>query len=215
MLQEQSLGKSGHSRRTQAERTALSDQRMFEAAISLIIELGTQKTTLKEIGEKAGYSRGLVNYRFGSKNGLMLELFARFDRHWKQHLASYIEDKTGIAAILAAADALRDFLKRESQYMRAMYILWYESVGHESEMRARLAEHHKVYREDAKGWIQFGIKSGEIDPSINAEQFAVQYCAFIFGAVYQWLVNAEVLDLDALFADYGNNICKLLKSKGE
>ena len=74
-----------NGRMTQAERTALSDSRMFEAAISLINERGTQKTTLKDIGEIAGYSRGLANYRFGSKDGLMLELFARFDTRWKEH----------------------------------------------------------------------------------------------------------------------------------
>ena len=45
-------GKSA-PRRTQAERTALSDQRMFDATIKLINERGTQKTTLKEIGELA------------------------------------------------------------------------------------------------------------------------------------------------------------------
>ena len=41
-------------RMTQAERTALSDRLMFEAAIELINEHGTQKTTLKEISERAG-----------------------------------------------------------------------------------------------------------------------------------------------------------------
>ena len=43
---------------TQAQRTALSDQRMFEVAIELVNERGTAKTTLKDIGEGAGYSRG-------------------------------------------------------------------------------------------------------------------------------------------------------------
>ena len=206
---------SKSTRRTQAERTALSDQRMFDAAISLIIERGTQKTTLKEIGERAGYSRGLANYRFGSKDGLMLELFASFDGRWKEHLMSYTGDKTGTAAIMAAADALRDFLKLESDYMRAMYILWYESLGHESEIRNRLADHHRVYRSDATRWIQGGIESGEIDPGVNAEQFAVQYCSFIFGTVYQWLVAADALDLDALFSDYEANMEKLLNKKGK
>lgn len=203
----------GNGRMTQAERTALSDQRMFKAAISLINERGTQKTTLKDIGEMAGYSRGLANYRFGSKDGLMLELFARFDARWKEHLGSYIKDQTGINAVLAAANALRDFLKLEPGYMRAMYILWYESLGHESEIRNRLAGHHDVYRKDATQWITEGIASGEIDPDIDAEQFAVQYCAFIFGLVYQWLVKAEVIDLDRLFEDYENNIRKLLSSE--
>lgn len=201
-------------RRTQAERTALSDQRMFDAAIRLIIDKGTQKTTLKDIGEMAGYSRGLANYRFGSKDGLLLELFARFDVRWKEHLNNYIGDKKGVAGIKAAADALRDFLKLESDYMRAMYILWYESLGHESEIRSRLADHHRVYREDATAWIRRGIESGEIDKGVNAEQFAVQYCAFIFGTVYQWLVNADALDLDALFDDYKHNVEKLLTGRG-
>jgi AcrR family transcriptional regulator len=203
--------KSG--RRTQAERTALSDQRMFEAAISLIIEKGTQKTTLKEIGERAGYSRGLANYRFGSKDGLMTELFARFDGRWKKHLNRYIENKEGIAAIRAAADALRDFLKLESDYMRAMYILWYECLGHESEIRARLADHHRIYREDATQWVLRGQEIGEIDSEVDPEQFAAQYCAFIFGTVYQWLVDADALDLDALFDNYEANIEKLLSTE--
>ncbi|MEH6516315.1 MAG: TetR/AcrR family transcriptional regulator [Halioglobus sp.] len=202
------------TRRTQAERTALSDQRMLEVAIKLINERGTQKTTLKEIGELAGYSRGLANYRFGSKDGLMRELFTQFDERWKNHIENYIEQKSGIAAVLAAADALRDFLKVESEYMRAMYTLWYESLGKESEIRNSLAGHHEVYRKDATRWIEDGIASGEIDPKISPKQFAVQYCAFIFGLVYQWLVNAKALDLDAIFDDYEANITKLLSKKG-
>lgn len=205
--------KRSNGKKTQAERTALSDQRMFDAAIKLIIERGTQKTTLKEIGELAGYSRGLANYRFGSKDRLLLDLFASFDERWKAHLGSYIQGKTGVSAVLAAADALRDFLKLESNYMRAMYILWYESLGHESEIRSRLADHHDIYRKDATQWITEGIANGEIKPDVNAEQFAVQYCAFIFGLVYQWLVNEKAIDLDSLFDDYEDNVKKLLSKE--
>ncbi len=39
---------------------------MLAAAIDLILEHGTDKTTLDAIGEKAGYSRGLATYLFGS-----------------------------------------------------------------------------------------------------------------------------------------------------
>jgi len=201
-------------RMTQAERTALSDRLMFDAAIKLINERGTQKTTLKEIGELAGYSRGLANYRFGSKEGFMQELFKRFDIRWKEHLSSYVENRSSIEAVLGAAHALRDFLKFEPDYMRAMYILWYESLGHESDIRTKLADHHDVYRKDATAWVEQGISDGEIDPKINPAQFAVQYCAFIFGLVYQWLVKAEALDLDAIFDDYEANTKKLL-TKGK
>lgn len=202
-------------RRTQAERTALSDARMFNAAIELINERGTQKTTLKDIGERAGYSRGLAHSRFGSKEGFMDQLFTRFDGRWKGHLDGYVRGKTGLEAVKAAARSLRDFLAEESGYMRAMYVLWYESLGHESAMREKLAAHHRVYREDATRWIQDGIDSGEVDPRIDAEQFALQYCAFVFGVVYQWLVNADAVDLDALFAHYEMTIERALAKKEE
>ena len=209
-MKEETATKGTGTRRTQAQRTALSDQLMLEAAIKLINERGTQKTTLKEIGELAGYSRGLANYRFGSKDGLLQELFSRFDDRWKNHLETYVGEKSGVKAVLAAADALRDFLKLESEYMRAMYTLWYEALGHESEIRSNLAAHHDVYRKDATRWIEQGIADGDIDPNINPGQFSVQFCAFIFGIVYQWLVNAEALDLDAIFDEYEANTTKLL-----
>jgi AcrR family transcriptional regulator len=196
---------------TQAERTARWDEAIFVAAFALINERGTQKTTLKDIGERAGYSRGMANYRFGSKEGLMLELFGQFDQRWKMHLAEYVEGHSGISAVIQAANALREFLKLESDYMRAMYLLWYESLGHQSEMRSTLAKHHDVYRSDARGWIEQGIKAGEVRPDINAEQFAVQYCSFIFGIVYQWLVNADALDLDAAFDSYETLTVQVLR----
>jgi len=205
---------SGARRRTQAERTALSDKRMFEAAIQLIIERGTERTTLKEIGELAGYSRGLAHSRFGSKEGFLNKLFVRFDGRWKEHLNSYVGGKSGTEAVLGALHALRDFLTAEASYMRAMYILWYESLGHDSKIRNKLADHHRIYREDAARWVRQGIADGEINPAINPEQFSVQFNAFIFGIIYQWLVNAEALDLHAVFSDYETTMKRLLSNKG-
>ena len=200
-------------RMTQAERVALSDQRMFDAAIELIIKHGTQGTTLKAIGELAGYSRGLANSRFGSKEIFLRDLFMRFDSHWKFFLRSYTANKTGIQAMKAAIAALREFMKSEPSYMRAMYILWYESLGHASEIRTRLAANHNSYRKDASRWVREGIENGDIDPAINSEQFTVQYCSLIFGTVYQWLVDAEALDLDEIFTHYEQAIIKLLSNR--
>ncbi|MEM8942663.1 MAG: helix-turn-helix domain-containing protein, partial [Pseudomonadota bacterium] len=97
----------------QAQRSALSDAKMLEAAITLVNERGTAKTTLKEIGEVAGYSRGLASYRFGSKDGLWMELFARFDDIWKSHLREYLQGKVGLEEIRLAMRAQRDFFHRE------------------------------------------------------------------------------------------------------
>jgi hypothetical protein len=77
-------------------------------------------------------------------------------------------------------------------------------------MRRLLAEHHDVYRHDAKRWIEEGIASGDIKSDTDSVEFAAQYCAFIFGIVYQWLVNYAALDLDAIFKSYIDNTMVLL-----
>src|SRR5262245_17212611 len=71
-------------RRTQVERTAESGQRMIEAAIRLIGMRGYRGTSLAAIGEEAGYSRGLVNERFGSKAGLLWAVVKRLVREWNE-----------------------------------------------------------------------------------------------------------------------------------
>ena len=191
---------------TQAERTALSDQKMFEVAIELVNERGTAKTTLKDIGEGAGYSRGLASYRFGSKDGLWMELFARFDDIWKAHLSQYLAGKQGLAALEAAIQAQRDIFARESGYLRAMYILWYESLGRESDIRANLANHHVIYRRDVQQWIEQGQAAGDIRADVDPAHFATGYCSTMFGTIYQWVVAPDAIDLEAFFEHYAATV---------
>ena len=61
-------------RLTQVERKEISDAKMLEAAVDLIVERGAGLVTLKDVGEKAGYSRGLAGYRFESVEFMLQNL---------------------------------------------------------------------------------------------------------------------------------------------
>ena len=82
-----------------------------------------------------------------------------------------------------------------------MYILWYESLGEESDIRATLARHHQIYRRDVARWIQQGIAEGDMSDSVDPQRFAAVYCATMFGSIYQWVVSSDSLDIDSFF-DY-------------
>ncbi|HEX2795111.1 MAG TPA: TetR/AcrR family transcriptional regulator [Croceicoccus sp.] len=191
-----------NKRRTQAERTALSDARMFEAAKELIMEQGTHATTLKEVGERAGYSRGLASNRFGSKDALFAQLTLQFNNDWTKELARAVGDRSGAQACLAALHAVEGFLAKNSQYMKAMYILWFESISSHGDARSHLSAYQAIYRRDVTHWVREGIASGEIDRHVDAECYAFQFCSFIFGTIYQWLVAPDAVDLPRQFASY-------------
>lgn len=204
---------AARQRKTQAERTALSDARMLEAATALILEHGTHNTTLREVGERAGYSRGLASNRFGSKEGLFSQLVRDFNRRWAEELRASVGDSTGLEALSAALDAVERFLLTRSNEMKALYILWFESISSHEEVRARLARNHKAYRRDAERWAREGIRQGTIRDTIDPECFAVEFASLIFGLIYQWLVDSDKVDVHAVFQHYRRNLIETLSVK--
>jgi AcrR family transcriptional regulator len=186
-------------RLTQAERSALSDTRMFNAAMQLISDHGANRTTLKEICETAGYSRGLATYRFGSKDNFLQELLKHFNYAWIDQLRVYTEDREGVQTFMAAMDALEHFLIDQQRYMRGGYIIWYESIGSDNAIRRQLARNHLQYRRDVERWLRDGIRDGTVRADVDVVNFAVLYLTFVSGTIYQWLVAPETVNLKSAF----------------
>ena len=174
---------------TQEERSALSDARMADAAVKLICERGAVATTLKDVGLEAGYSRGLASYRFGSKAGLWAFLIRTIGEEWLAELRAAVAGTTGIDTIHAAVDAHCRFLLESSDRVRAFYILWFDSVGPDEELRAVIAGAHRRRQRDVEAWIKRGIETGQIPDAVDAGGVAAQFAASVIGIVYAWLVS--------------------------
>ena len=177
--------------RTQAERTAQSDALMLDAAISLIVARGTAGTHLKDVGERAGYSRGLASYRFGNKAGLFTQIIQAVGDDWLRELGRAVRDKDGLDAILAATDAHYDFVQQAADRIRAFYILWFDSIGPDAALKSVIANVHERRRRDVERWITSGIEAGSVRADADARTIAEQFCASIIGIVYQWLVSPD------------------------
>jgi AcrR family transcriptional regulator len=174
---------------TQPERSALSDARMADAAIALICERGAAATTLKDVGLRAGYSRGLASYRFGSKEGLWSFLIRTIGEEWLAELQQAVAGTSGLDTIHAAVDAHCRFLLESSERIRAFYVLWFESVGPDPALRTVITGAHARRQRDVEAWITSGIEAGTICAGVDVCSVAEQFCAAIIGIVYTWLVT--------------------------
>ncbi len=180
------------SRRRQADRVALSDRKLTEAAIELMLERGANGTTLQAIGKRSGYSRGLVTHRFGSKGGLFRHLIRHGAQAWRERLTEAVEGLSGIEAVCAAARALKQFIDESPRELRVMYMLVFLSIDPGAEYRANVAEVLDAQRADVVRWIREGQSSGEIGRQISAPRFAEQFIATTYGIIYQWLFDPRV-----------------------
>lgn len=185
-------------RRTQAERSALSDRRMTAAAVELIAARGVARTTLAAIGEAAGYSRGLATHRFGSKAGLLRHVIKRVSREWLRRLDLAVGDKVGLPALEAALDTQLGFIRDAPNDVRAMYLLWFQSIEPDAEYRPNVAEVHRQQREAVAAWVAEGQARGLVAPAASPRHVAEYFCAAGAGLVFHWLVNPEFPMTDAV-----------------
>lgn len=176
------------ARLTQAERTEISDQRMFEATVELILQHGTAATSLKEVGLRAGYSRGLAGHRFGSKDALFSFVLRRLGEIWLGQLTSVTRGLSGMNAVERAVDQHAQFCIDAPAQVRTFYTLWFEAVNTDTELSVAIQKIHRRRHADVVRWI-------ESDPCIadsvkqEADEIAAQFCASVIGIVYSWLSN--------------------------
>jgi len=63
-------------RRSHAERTAATRERVMAAVVASIAEVGYRKTTAAEIARRAGVTWGAVQHHFGDKDGILTAVLA-------------------------------------------------------------------------------------------------------------------------------------------
>jgi AcrR family transcriptional regulator len=141
------------------------------------------------VGLRAGYSRGLASYRFGSKEGLWAFLIHTIGEEWLAELEQVVAGTTGLATIHAAVDAHCRFLLESSERIRAFYVLWFESIGPDPSLRTVIIGAHARRQRDVEAWITSGIEADTVRADVDVQSVAEQFCAAIIGIVYQWLVT--------------------------
>lgn len=201
-------------RRRQAERTALSDRLLTEAAIELMVQHGIQGTTLQAVGERAGYSRGLATHRFGSKSGLFAKVLHVASADWLVRVQKAVGTRVGIDALCAATDAAEEFFRERPNEVRAMYMLWFLSIDPSADYQSNIANVHRAQRRDVANWVKAGQKAGQVAAELDPARVAEQYCGTMAGIAYQWLVNPR-LPVAAMFRQLKSDLRARLAVRAE
>ncbi|MCC7111854.1 MAG: TetR/AcrR family transcriptional regulator [Deltaproteobacteria bacterium] len=103
-------------RRTQAERTAAMRERLLEATVECLVELGYTGTTTTAVVKRAGVSRGAILHHFPTKQDLV------------STAVEYVLDRRNAAFVQRFASSLPP--RRDERFVEAlMQALWTEVDG--------------------------------------------------------------------------------------
>ena len=74
-------------RRTHAERTAESRERIMRAVVESIAEVGFKRSTASEIARRSGLTWGAVQHHFGGKDGILAAVLEDSFNHFAERLS--------------------------------------------------------------------------------------------------------------------------------
>jgi AcrR family transcriptional regulator len=164
--------------RTQRQRREETERRLLDAAAALVAAGGSRAVTLQEVGRLAGYSRGIVNHMFGTKEALLAALVTGA----QQRVAPPEVAGPGLARLRQRAARYIDQISAGDEHARAFLLLWAESVGATPQLRAMFTERDNLFAREIREDLTVGIARGEIRPGIDVEGATLTLIAVLRGA---------------------------------
>lgn len=181
-------------RRTQQQRRDQAEAALLNAAAELVIEEGVHSLTLARVGERAGYSRGLVTHYFGSKQALLQRLAHATQSGFVPGLDGL---PPGLDRLLRLIDGYIGALGQLRMPNRAFLLLWAEAAT-AADLARIFRERDEAFRADLRTDVAAGIADGTIRPDVAAEEAAVAVLAQLRGIGLQRLVDSPAVDTERL-----------------
>jgi AcrR family transcriptional regulator len=181
-------------RRTQQQRRDQAEAAFLTAAAELVVEEGVHSLTLARVGERAGYSRGLVTHYFGSKQTLLQRLAYATQSGFVPGLDGM---PPGLDRLLRLIDGYVGALGQLRMPNRAFLLLWAEAAT-AADLARIFRERDEAFRADLREDVDAGIAGGTIRPDAAAEETAVAVLAQLRGIGLQRLVDSPAVDTERL-----------------
>ncbi|MFC5142694.1 TetR/AcrR family transcriptional regulator [Actinomycetospora rhizophila] len=195
-------------RRTQQERREHTETALVAAAAEIVVEAGVRALTLARVGERAGYSRGIVTHHFGSKQGLVDALA----RSIQVGFVPGLEDRPpGLGRLLALVDGYLHAVSALGTANRAFLLLWAEAAT-TPELAETFRDRDRGFRADLRVDIDAGVAAGEIRADADPEAVAVALVGQLRGIGMQRLVDPEGVDTERLRGDVTEQWRRALRS---
>lgn len=184
------------ARRTQQQRREQTGSALLDAAAELIVDSGVRSLTLARVGERAGYSRGIVTHHFGSKAALLDALARATQAGFVPGLADL---PPGLDRLLRLLDGYVGALAGVGPMNRAFLLLWAEAATSD-ELAPTFRERDAAFRADLRTDVAAGIADGAVRPDVAPDEVAVSILGELRGIGLQRLLDPAAVDVGRLSA---------------
>jgi len=185
--------------RKNSERRTDSNLRIINAAMELFSEKGYQRTTLIQIGQRAGVTGTLVSNRFGSKERLLRAVLAHILNRFEKSEARLSKQSEETSTVSQQLDQfVRMYLEdvaEQGARIRALYVIMGEALGALPEISEEVNRVNGVFRGEIKDYLKKGISLEEFNGELDPEIVSTLMVGLLRGISMQILFEPDRLDL--------------------
>jgi AcrR family transcriptional regulator len=183
--------------RTQEQRRVEAERRLVRAAAELVGEIGPGRVTLANVGERAGYSRGLATHHFGSKGALMQRLVDAVTSQFRDAMFEESQSDSPIDQLRQLIDLYFRVVSDMQPVNRARLVLWADAVAAPSDdVRPQMISADREFREEIEKRIQLAVTAGQVKATVDPHGLATVIIAMLRGVALQRVLDDQV-DLNA------------------
>lgn len=170
------------ARRTQEQRRAETERSVVDAATELIARSGSRPITLAQVGEAAGYSRGIVHHQFGSRD--------RLDEAQRMDLPAYAGD--GLAQLVGIVETYLRAVSRPTSSTAAFLRLWMEALAADPVVAPLFAARDDGFRALLAEAVRRGVADGTVRADVDADAAGAVLLAIVRGSALQLIAGSSV-----------------------
>lgn len=170
-------------------------ERIIQAALELFVRYGYHGTSINQITQKIGLSKGALYSHFSSKGELLLQIIEKFDSQYIEKLIKTVSDYEGNA--LEKLNSAIDFSSKyalENPNLCFFLTFLTMELNANVDFQPALKRVYRKYEKLISDVIKHGISQGLIKKSIDPDMGALIFMAIHDGVLHQWYLNRFYVD---------------------
>lgn len=187
-------------RRTQAERTRASREKIIQAASEYFAREGFRGARMADIARAAELTEPGLLHHFPNKTSLLMAVLAERDRVDHDRFTPDQPDEPG--DLLAAFQKLVEHNETVPGLVQLFAILVAESIPENHPGHDFFLRRYQTVRGQSVAILRQGQARGEVRGDLPAEDLIVLVLAMMDGLQIQWLFEPESVDMARLFGQF-------------
>lgn len=174
--------------------------RILDAAEHVFSERGVSRTSLEDVAQAAGVTRGAIYWHFRNKRDLFAAMVDRVTLPMEAMVARSSDESVEdpIASLKACAVNALKSTATNAQVQRVFDVVTHkcEYLGEMAGVNNRISAVQKGCVDRAEQAIRNAIRRGQLPASVNARLAAIGLDAMLYGLISNWLANPGYLPLE-------------------